>query len=193
MVYLVEQSTDPRCCPVFNWIGDPYYFRDMPHETPPGTRLVVEGFPRVLEIESSHTTLPDFFLLSGKYAVSSKTKDILEELEPGVHQFIPIVLKKKSGEPFEGKFYVLHPRSAVDAIAPELSDVSIHTTPGGRVTMRLSKVNPKLTSYKSKINGRHFWTGDESFSNLFFSSDEFFQKIQNEKLIGFKFIPMSVV
>lgn len=193
MSYLVQQSTNPRYCPVFDWVGEPYYFRDMPHETPPGARIDVEGFPRTFKIKSSHKTLPDFFLLSGKYAISSKTKSLLDRLEPDVHQFIPVKLLKKSGEAFEGNFFVLHICFAVDAIAPEQSDVSVYTTPAGRKTLRLSKVRPNLAARKDRIEGRHFWIGDESFNNLFFSSDEFFEQVRKAKLAGFEFVPMTEI
>jgi uncharacterized protein DUF1629 len=193
MAYQVEQSSNTRYCPIFEWVGETYYFRDAPYEVPPGNRITVEGFPRALKIRSAHKTLPDFFLLSGKYAISDRMKDVLEKLEPGVHQYIPVILQKKSGEPFEGEFFVLHPCSAVDAIVPEQSDVSFHTTPAGRKTLRLKKVRPKLTVQKDKIKDRHFWTGDESFSRIFFSSDAFFDEVQKAKLKGFDFIPMTEI
>ncbi|CTQ51842.1 hypothetical protein LP7551_00358 [Roseibium album] len=193
MAYEVSQTSNTRYSPIFEWVGENYYFQDAPYQVPPGNPITVEGFPRALKIVSAHKTLPDFFLLSGKYAVSDRMKDVLEKLEPGVHQYIPVILQKKSGEPFEGEFFVLHPCSAVDAIVPEQSDVSFHTTPAGRITMRFKKVRPKLTVQKEKIKDRHFWTGDESFNRNFFSSNAFFDEAQKAKLKGFDFIPMTEI
>ncbi|MET1412187.1 DUF1629 domain-containing protein [Roseibium sp. HPY-6] len=190
MAYLADQTSNTRYCPVFDWVGEPHYFRDMPHETPPGTRLAVEGFPRSLKIKSAHKALPDFFLLSGKYAVSSNTKDILDEFEPGKHQFIPVDLFRKNGEPFEGDFFVLHVRSAVDAIVPEESDVYTDTTDNGYRFLQIAKVRPNLTVRRNATIHRHFWTGDKNFSNLFFCSDEFFKRVKSAKLKGFDFTPM---
>lgn len=193
MAYLVDQTSNARYCPVFDWVGEPYYFKDMPHETPPGTRLAVEGFPRSLKIKSAHKALPDFFLLSGKYAVSSNTRDLLEDLEPGKHQFIPVELRRKNGEPFEGDFFVLHVCAAVDAIVPEESDVHTKKTKGGREYLQLSKVRPMLTVNRSIIEKRHFWTGDKNFNINFFCSDEFFKRATAAKLKGFDFTPMREV
>lgn len=193
MAYEVSQTSNTRYCPIFEWVGETYYFQDAPHQVSPGNSIKVEGFPRALKIVSAHKTLPDFFLLSGKHAISDRTKEVLEKLEPGVHQYIPVILQKKSGEKFDGEFFVLHPRSAVDAIVPEQSDVFFHTTPAGRKTLRFKKVRPKLTVQKDKIQGRHFWTGEESFNRNFFASDTFFDEAQKVKLTGFDFIHMTEI
>ena len=193
MAYEVSHTSNTRYCPIFDWVGEGYYFQDAPHQVPPGNPIAVEGFPRALRITSAHKTLPDFFLLSGKHAISSRTKNVLEKLEPGVHQYIPVILQKKSGEPFEGEFFVLHPCSAVDAIVPDRSDVFFHTTPAGRKTLRFKKVRPKLAVQKEEIKSRHFWTGNESFNRNYFSSDVFFNEAQKAKLKGFAFIPMTEI
>ncbi|WP_299472556.1 DUF1629 domain-containing protein [uncultured Roseibium sp.] len=146
-----------------------------------------------MKIKSAHKAIPDFFLLPGKYAVSSSARDILEDLEPGKHQFIPVVLCRKNGELFEGDHFVLHVCSAVDAIVPEQSEVYAITTASGRQSLRLAKVRPSLAVQKNKLKDRHFWTGNKSFNINFFCSDEFFKRAKSAKLKGFDFTPIREV
>ena len=50
----------------------------------------------------------DVFSMPALNCVNGRFRDLVEEFEPGVHQFIPISLKRKDGTPIEGEYFIFN-------------------------------------------------------------------------------------
>lgn len=62
-----------------------------------------------LAIQEDKRKPTDVFWIGDASVVSERFKNVIEECEPGVHQFFPFVLQQKNGVPHEARFFIFHP------------------------------------------------------------------------------------
>jgi len=87
---------------------------------------------------SAHKTLPDLISSRGpSYAVSIRLRDIVEALEPGIHQFFPIQVLGRDGNPVPLEYVYMLIEQEIDAVIPELTNA----------TWRSYKDEPKAIGY----------------------------------------------
>ncbi len=145
-----------------------------------------EKVPQKIQIGKKLNILPDLFDIEGGWCVSQTFKDILENLEPNVHQFFPLEVTRRDGGPGEGSYYLLVVCHLLDtALVPEQSSVIkkvaseefniYHYTHDGSGL-------PRYTLNKRVIGNRHAWI-DKRMSGAFFS-DSFMQRIAQAGLTG---------
>ena len=148
--------------------------------------------PWDLEILRKRKVLPDFFSIRGEFGVSRAFKEILEELEPGVHQFFPIKAQRIDGEPVAGEYFIFVTCVLLDtALIPEMSNViqlgKVETFPNGltydSIYYTASGPGPDTFTLDRKVIGDHHAWCDERLPKIFFS-DEFVARIEAAKLGG---------
>ena len=129
--------------------------------------------------------LCDVFPMPGLNAVSERFKTIVEEYEPGVHQFIPISLKAKDGTPYDEPYYIFN---ACQTIACVLADVSprqswVVKKAGRRKGMPfVNGPDSDLVLSKPAIDGHHVWTGELIKGGTVFFSDVLEARMEKEKI-----------
>ncbi len=145
----------------------------------------------VFRCKTGHKAIYDLVGLYGWYGVNQRVREVIEELEPGIHQFIPTTVLKKNGEPFnDDTYYILNICQIVDAIIIEESDVykkegkDFYT---GEYHYRLLP-DPTLTFFmiqfdKELVAGKHLWRGKNHLPTRTFCSDELIERFNKE---GFK-------
>lgn len=85
-----------------------------------------EKAPKYVIIEKSRPELPDMFWGSSSLViVSGGYHDIIERLDPGLHQMWPIEMRRKRKESYAGRWYGLNIRPRAVSIQVEGSDTSI--------------------------------------------------------------------
>jgi hypothetical protein len=134
------------------------------------------GIPKRLRIlrGPSHGPMPHILGWStGPWIVSPRVRDLIEELEPGVQQFSPLELARKSGKEV-GTYFLLLPPVRLDAVVPEKSDLS----DGRPIFMG------RLVLDADMIRGHHLWRGEGPLVFKYFCSDELRDRLKNEKLDG---------
>ncbi|MEM9287828.1 MAG: DUF1629 domain-containing protein [Pseudomonadota bacterium] len=164
-----------------------HWFKNKPYP--------IEIFPpKMLQI-SRHKVLPDF-LESGALhvAVSQTFKDILESLEPGLHQFQPVEVITRSGAVSEMQFYYFRNLQCLDGCVDyEQSILSEDSIPGRRFSSRLASfMDDELVMKKDVINGRHFWM-DKQRSSLWFFSEDLQAEVERQKLKKLRYIHIREV
>lgn len=140
--------------------------------------------PSRFRVEVAAARLPDFFALSSGFGVSDLVRDKIEELEPGVHQFLPAEITAKGGERPEKRYWVLHICNRVDAIDPDKSVLRYDERynkfypdiPGG--------VRPRLVLKGDVIAGMCLWI-DRLWSSGTFMSDALFDFLTEGKRTDF--------
>jgi hypothetical protein len=119
---------------------------------------------------------------------STRLKDIVEGVEPGVHQFAPVEIFHKDGSPYGGTFWLWQCCTMIDAISPDLGGVYKRENPwvpedyGWEIK---SGGDDKLAVYKEKIAGRAMWR-DRRFSSVIFFSDAVLAAMQAERTEGWQ-------
>ncbi len=142
--------------------------------------------------------LPDMFDAKRVWTVSPKVKKIIEDLEPGIHTFIPVQpIVRRSGRGF-GTYYLLYVGQVIDAVVIEES-----TFRGGRRGRAGFEVTPILTSAVLDgrlIEGKHLWRGGleklggggDPFGSYRFCSDELKRRLEEAKAEGWLYQPCEV-
>ncbi|MBI1649709.1 imm11 family protein [Hyphomicrobium sulfonivorans] len=113
----------------------------------------------------------------GPWIVSPRVKEIIDELEPGLHASVPITLiAEKTGEPFD-TYHLLLATPIVDALDSGNSDTN---RAGGLA--RTGRIGLK----RKTISDRHLWKLPLPFTQTYFCSDELRARLQREGLDGWR-------
>lgn len=124
--------------------------------------------------------VPRLLGLCSFYLIPESWHDVIEEFEPGVHQFKHIPLTLKDGSPLEERFYAMNIRQALtDAADRDRSTAPTKVYPDGRFVFLNTANRPQAHVYfrKSELQGFHLWCPREILIYDFAMSDELFDRI----------------
>jgi len=146
-------------------------------------------------LRSRHKALSDTFSVCGKWGVSAEFRAAVEELEPGLHQFFPIRIRRPKGGPIlrlDGReagpddFFLINCLSVVDCVIPELCSrlVAAKRQPNGSVYFSARESNVVIS--REAVAGRHLWhSKTDGVSGHFFISDDLRRCFVERGLKGF--------
>lgn len=142
-----------------------------------------EYYPRVAWVPPrKHAPTP--WLGCYGWVVSAEVKEIIEALEPGVHQFIPLTVKSGTrANHVDYQYYSLRINQRIDDVLVEKSDVKWQTTEfkGNVVRAWLKKTAP-LVLPASSIRGKHLWWNKACALPLILISGELYRALVERKL-----------
>lgn len=153
--------------------------------------------PEVAYIETPHKALPEFLCIDAKLAVSLEARALIEELEPGQHQFFAVSIQRERGSKpilrldgslLQAPYYLLIPGVRLDAVWIERSEVEI-----ARITPELSLIHAKVGKEaqiilrRSVIENHHVWVGKLQLGRSTFFSDTLVQAVLDRKWKGLRF------
>lgn len=127
----------------------------------------------------------------GQFGLHERVKDVIESVEPDVHQFVEFQLVTPGGKPLEDRYYFLNIMQSFDALFVENSSVKwvwIDGSPSNEFRKILVLRNPLPFHYfmsRPKIARRHLWTGALVLPYRIFCSDEMFQALKDADLNRF--------
>lgn len=130
--------------------------------------------------------------------VDDSVKSLLEELDPGVHGFIPINVRVVGGPPREHRFYILHCTAAIHAVVMKDTRFADGIGKFYPHSAQLSERGPIVLN-GNMIEGRHLWRGGigkwggggDPLSGYYFCSDQLADRLQRLKGTV-RFIPCEV-
>lgn len=159
---------------------------------PTGLRAVRESHPDV-----RHPGLPDLLTVASIPVVGEPFRQIVVELAPDVHQFVPVVLCDEAEQPLPGTYWLMNVLQLRDCvIRPEQVkrwEAEGYTFPEVELFWHTHKnARRALTQYldKSQIAGLHLWRprypqyplGQSLYLFEFFVSDELLRRVEGAKL-----------
>jgi len=121
---------------------------------------------------------PTSWPAAGLFAVSPDVKSTIEELEPGIHQFIPLTIKCGTrAEQVDYQYYSLRINQRIDDVLAEKSDVEWRTVElkDGKSLRLWSKKQAPLVLPASSIKGKHLWANREAGIDLM--SGDLYQRL----------------
>lgn len=132
-------------------------------------------------------------LNAGVFAVDETVKDIIERLEPGVHQFFPVEIRMPRGKIYPVQYFVLVIGQYLDSFDPESSDeCSWERTELGNVRYDDSKAGITGLAFKKSVFGNaHLWRERRINGALTSFSDQLIAEIQKRELRIPKHFQMS--
>ena len=122
MAYKVDASPAQRFQPIVE-------FESLPDSGGPGLwharSRTPEAVPRRGVLKSGHKKLPDLFRCVGTLAVNETFRDLVESIEPSVHQIFPFEFVSKKGAPIPGKgpYYLLNVMQKFDSVLVSKSNI----------------------------------------------------------------------
>lgn len=135
----------------------------------PFTAVQPHEAPRCFVTEKSYSELGALIELNDRIlAVDEALKTIVEQLEPGVHQFFPIEIKTSTGEVYPKPFYSLVIGQYLDSFAPnESKEKSWRVDGPDYYFYDKSKIGISgLALSKRVFGGAHLWRESRMSSQL---------------------------
>jgi hypothetical protein len=188
MAYFLEIVRQSWSVPYFDWdeIGDEYTkFGSIAFGLSHGFWIDPRSVPKSAYQERDKR-VPDVFPMPGCNAVNQRFKDLVEEFEPGVHQFIPIALRNKAGEPLADNYYVFNCMVSVDTVLVKESGVQWEIDePSGQPFTKIKSFKHDMVLSRPEIGDRHLWQGlylQPIGSGGVFCSDAFQKELMKRKI-----------
>jgi hypothetical protein len=146
-------------------------------------RLLPEEIPERLRLEQPLKNLRDIFISDGGVLIVSRAlHDLLEEMDPGVHQFSPIAVERLSTA---GERFVLNVYVKQDSIIDEQSNVRRHAgMPDNRDVMYINYLpagNVDITLDRSKLAKVNLWR-EKRYPGSLLLSDELNDELKRHDL-----------
>ena len=152
-----------------------------------GRSLLPDHIPTKLEREPWNLRLLPLLDVErywgGNLLVPQQFKDILEELEPDVHQFWPMEIYVK-GEQVDLKYWFIA-CNRISALSREHCYPPLHERGFWRPSPIGKRENDRVAFSKAAIGDRHAWV-DKHFSDRYFSNT-FAERLQKLDLTGLRF------
>ena len=125
-----------------------------------------------------------FKTTNGLPIVRQPAKDIIDGLDPGLHQFFPLEIKTKRGLDIEGPWFAMNVTAKQDSIV--LGRSTTRQNPNFPETLNYVSYEAKwVTVDPAKQTGMHLWR-EQRFNSSLLGSDTLVDAL---KAAGLKFFP----
>ena len=160
-------------------------------ENPPFTPIQVHESPKVFVTEAKCNDLGSLIMLNGRIiAVDEAMKSLIEQFEPGIHQFFPIEIMMPKEVGFPRTFFTLCIGNYFDSFVESASDSKAFDelpNSNGRLSIndsrqRISQSIKGLALAKDVHSGAHLWRERRFGEWLTCFSDDFHGAIQDAGL-----------
>ncbi len=152
-----------------------------------GAAIDASILPKTLKLMSGAKKLHAFIpaLACGPFVASDEFRAIVETMEPGLHQFVPVEVVYKDGRVSDLPYFFVNIMQVLNSIRIENSNVYWVAPPNPHHPGALSQsAGPfKLTLNKTIVAGKHFWR-ERLFNYGVFFSDELMERCNALKLRG---------
>ena len=131
-----------------------------------GRRVKTEFLPTRIRPNTSQTRIPDLHVSWRGCVCSTKFRDIVEALEPGVHQFVPVEVVRKNGDHLADMFFFVCCNRLdtleLDLLRPPPKGLGFHSVMGGgtRTVFNGSRIGSHHIWIDKRVLGCHLWVSD---------------------------------
>ena len=133
----------------------------------------------------------DCFSIFEHFVVSPRLRDMIEDLEPGVHEFFQVdLVHRLTKEPWPEPYWFLHIRNVIDGVIDELSEIKRIATRGpfspsveSPAGVWSTKGHGTLVLRASEVGDKHLWRDVGSLIDKF-GSDEFVKELEAREIKG---------
>lgn len=213
-VYTVDSKPVGGHYPMVDWGGGNFptppveedFDDGLPNRDGPKAGVPVYGgvLPKVVKWDEPADNPPPDFDNMPTMNVSERAKEVIESVEPGVHQFFPVEYIGRDDQPIETRywFYICNRRDTIHPTASNmlLGKRGIYIPPFDAVRRGLElppHVDPHADAKHvidlSKIDGVHMWREARSGSGMPLMSDTMWRAIQDAGLTGMRPNEMETV
>ena len=157
------------------------------HDEPPFRPIEENEWPTEFALEKRRDSLAAIMSIGLVLLVEETLKDIIERLEPGVHQFRPITISMPRGAVYPVQYYTMVIGQWLGSFVPELSDPECFSGDGKRSSFHVkypeTKSNMAGLSLSAKLFGKsHLWREQELLKPLICISNALHSEIMTAGL-----------
>ena len=150
-----------------------------------------------------HKAVPDFVTVHARPAVCPEARALIEEFEPGVHQFLPVEVVRAArskkpihrldGRVLDAPYHLFIPQTILDAVWVERSAVRVNPTYLGPplVVPRYVGSYDDIVLRRELTEGRHVWRGSFHLPERIFFSDALVRAVDERKLRRLEWIHLE--
>ena len=157
----------------------------------------IESIPRTLIVgEPDDGPFPDILGWNlGPWIVSPRLHEIIETLEPSVHDFVPIHVVSENGSSDHGNYYIILLDHTLDAVNYEMTHFLFGTGfDAARSSNYMILPGPNNCVLNADaIRGDHLWRAPSPMHYCYFCSDELYDRIKGEGMRGWGFCACKAV
>ena len=200
MAHFVRSSVEPKFIATdVELVGDlkplKAYFSETPAHSETrvdaswfsGTWIPPELVPKTARITKGDALYDWQAMNNSAPLVSERVKACVEELDPGRHQFFPVDVLDKFGQPKSGPFYVFNVVGNIDSIIEERSNLKTTGKRQIRSWIYERKVGPwKCALNKNVIGNRAAWL-EMHYGRSWFFSDKLVRSLKDRNIQGVDF------
>lgn len=144
--------------------------------------------PKRLVADHARKKWHDSFLVTGALSVVREpVKDIIERLDPGIHQFFPLTIETKRGKRVEGPWFAMNVTARQDSVVMEHSSVSVSKPSPDTHCSFYHDGEDRVTVDPDRQSGLHLWR-EQRFIGSLLGSDTLMAELKSQKL---RFFPRA--
>ncbi|MBG6204144.1 hypothetical protein IWQ48_005307 [Labrenzia sp. EL_13] len=148
-------------------------------------KLLPSQLPKRIVVSGAITNCNWFVMAAGggEWIVSKRFKDIVEALEPGIHNLLPVNLVSANYKPISEPYFIFQIGQILDSIIFERTVFNSGVSSDGEHYVNFPLTNHLMTFEKEKIVGKHVWKEKYASERDFFFSNELVNTLDK---LGFK-------
>ncbi|AVX05011.1 hypothetical protein MXMO3_02499 [Maritalea myrionectae] len=154
-----------------------------------GLPVDMSGVPKKIRWGGRKRALGDLQMTASHFLVSLKLRDVIERLEPGVHQFQSTEIIWKKDNSHVADFFWFNPCNRIDAIDKDHSTHPFKEKAGKWDFVDGGKYVVSL----AKIAGKHIWVDSRTYSRGVWVSEGFYKAAEEAGIKGIKFSRQKVI
>jgi hypothetical protein len=137
--------------------------------------------PRLVRLQGRIAPFRDFFSSYGGIPIASdRLRRLLEAMDPGVHQFIPIDVMWSADGQIHPR-YILNVHVQKDSVIDEKSNVRINAADRNNMSIRMGHLDDQLTLDRSKLTDVNIWR-ERRYGGHYFLSDALCDAFKRENI-----------
>ncbi|CUH76198.1 hypothetical protein TRM7557_00762 [Tritonibacter multivorans] len=150
--------------------------------------LLEDEVPKRLIAKKIPQKWHDSFRVSDALSVVREpVKDIIERLDPGVHQFFPLTIETKRGKIIEGPWFAMNVTARQDSVVMEQSSVNVNKRFPDELCSFFHDGEDRVTVDAGRQSGLHLWR-EQRFRGSLLGSDALMAELKAQKL---RFFPRA--
>lgn len=153
-----------------------------------GRRVRTDFLPTKIRPTTAQSRMPDFGRAHSGHICSARFRDVVEALEPGVHQFVPVEVVRKNNDHVAGMFWFVCCNRLdtleISLVRPPLNELGLYSG--------LSN-DRRIVFNRSQVGGHHIWIDKRAIGGYLWATDVFHKAGLDAWLAGLNMIPVEAV
>jgi hypothetical protein len=153
-----------------------------------GRRVKTEFLPTRIRPTTNQSRMPDLARAQLAYVCTAKFRDVVEALEPSVHQFVPVEVVRKNGDHVADMFWFVVCNRLdtleLDLLRPPVQRLGFHSVMGR---------DTRTVFNGSHIGNHHIWIDKRVIGGHIWVSDTFHSAAVSAGLTGLSMLPQETV